>query len=313
MLLEIVCVSFGALGIIGCIIAFIIVKKSKKATTQKKAQKIIKATTNATNQIPVTKPSSTNFYIPSDKTEYKQFLSDYDKTNDLQFGNISYRLGARNTCIFGMSEGYRKINGKFVWDSVRIHTGVDRAGGGSIKTLSDAVICPFNFDRSEIVDYGDTSYGSLVILYNTEYGFCQRIAHMKPSLNIIPWSLEQFKKHAPFNQGWLIGSAGNYGDSDGAHTHTEILSLKDSCPVFEQLLYDKYGSESIKEYSSDEIISYYRTRAYFKKKSEKDILEDWANQKATKKITFMNKHLYRRILDNGTHITYYNSWTLFNM
>lgn len=277
------------------------------------AKKIKKTQTTAA----ASAPSSTSpvaIAIPKDKAKYKQFLDEYDSPDhDLQFGKLSFRLGARNTCEFGLSEGYRIVNGKYIWDTVRIHTGVDRAGGGSIKTLTDAVVSPFNFERSRFTDYGDSGYGTLVELFSDRYDFSVRIGHMHPEKNIIPWSLEQFKAGKPFKKGWLIGSAGDYGNSDGAHTHTEVFSQSAASDVLEQLLYDKYGQLVMREYSSDEIIEYYKTRSFFKRKSEREMLSDWSNLKLAKKIMFMNKYLYRRLLDNGKTITVYNSWALFNM
>lgn len=256
--------------------------------------------------------STPSFSLPKDDSKYKKFLKEYDAGNDLKFNGISFRKGAENTCAFGLSEGYRIIKGEFVWDSVRIHTGVDRAGGGTINNLKDVVISPFNFNRSEIVEYGDKSYGSLIILYNDEYDFCIRIAHMNPKKDIVPWSLEQFKKRKSFKQNWYIGSAGNYGDSDGNHTHTEILSLSAASETLEQILFNKYGKAVLKEYSPEEIISYYRKRAFFTKKTEREIMEHWNNLKVEKSILFINDYLFRRIV-NGKHVTYYNSWALFNM
>lgn len=291
---------FGAFGVLMLLWA----RKQKKTPTA----------TAAAGVVPAGPVAAPNLVISKDKTKYKQFLDEYDgPAHDLQFGNLSFRLGARNTCEFGLSEGYRIVDGKFVWDTVRIHTGVDRARGGNIKTLNDAVVSPFNFERSEYVYYGDKGYGTLCLLYNDKYDFTLRIGHMHPDTNYVPWSLEQFKARKPFKKGWLIGSAGTFGDSDGNHTHSEVCSQSGASEVLEQLLFDKYGQLVLKEYTIDEVIAYYKTRTFWKRKSEKDILEHWNGLKVAKKITFMNKYLYRKVLDNGAHITFYNSWTLFNM
>lgn len=311
MLLEIISLS---IGFIGFLIAIAAINSNRKL---KKQLKEIVGTPPPvevkTTSVASTPPASPTIIIPKDKTKYKQFLDEYDGTKDLQFGNISFRLGARNSCEFGLSEGYRIVDKKYVWDSVRIHTGVDRSRGGSIKTLNDAVVSPFNFDRSEIVDYGDTGYGTLITLFNDKYDFCLRVAHMHPETNIIPWSLEQLKKKTAFKQGWLLGSAGNYGNSDGNHTHSEIMSQSGSSEVLEQLLYDKYGQLTLTEYSTEEIVAFYRTRAFFKKKSEREILQHWMNLKLEKNIMFINKYLYRRVFPGGKNVTLYNSWALFNM
>lgn len=308
MLLEIISISIGAIGFLVGILLLISNRKLKKQIRTVSALPPpveVKSTSVAS--------ISPSIIISKDKTKYKQFLDEYDTTKDLQFGTISFRLGARNSCAFGLSEGYRIVDGKYIWDSVRIHTGVDRSHGGTIKTLKDAVVSPFNFERTEIIDYGDVSYGTLTILYNDKYDFCLRIGHMHPETNIIPWSLEQLKKKAQFKQGWLLGSAGNYGNSDGAHTHSEITSQSGSSEVLEQLLFDKFGQLTLQEYSTDEIVAFYKTRGLFKKKPERDMLQHWMNLKLEKNIIFINKYLYRRILPGGKNVTYYNSWALFNM
>jgi hypothetical protein len=308
MLLEIVLLSITIISVLVVIAALNSNRKLKK-----QLKEIIGSppTIEAKATSVASTPSPT-IAIIKDKTKYKQFLDEYDGTKDLQFGNVSFRLGARNSCAFGLSEGYRMVNNEYVWDSVRIHTGVDRSRGGTIKTLKDAVVSPFNFERTEIIDYGDTGYGTLTTLFNDKYDFCLRIAHMHPETNIIPWSLEQFKKKAQFKQGWLLGSAGNYGNSDGAHTHSEVASQGGSSEVLEQLLYDKFGQLSLTEYSTEEIIAFYKTRGFFKRKSEREMLQHWMNLKLEKNIVFINKYLYRRVV-GGKTITFYNSWALFNM
>lgn len=89
-------------------------------------------------------------------TPTTEFLSKY-KSEDYLFNQTNYRKGARITCSFGLTEGYRIINGKYFWDSIRLHSGVDRSGkynsrGQNLK--ENVVIAPFDFNRCTVKDYG---------------------------------------------------------------------------------------------------------------------------------------------------------------
>ena len=249
-----------------------------------------------------------------DEELFKQFIKTYDSGN-LEFNTINFRKGAVITGTFGIAEGYKMINGKMEWGYVRIHQGVDRASGGLItvqgETIRDAVLSPFHFDRSWFNHYGDYSYGTLTQLFNDQYQFEMRIAHMALD-DFIPWSLKQFQKRKGFGRDWVIGQAGTYGASSGEHTHTEFKSLDEECEVFEILLLNKFGEEVLKEYSSEEVINSYKKYQHFKNASNTEILSDWQEIKKVKNILFANKYLVRYIDWDGTKKTRYASNLLFN-
>lgn len=242
---------------------------------------------------------------------FDKFIKTYDD-GSLKFNNVGFRKGARITCPFGIANGFKYIRGKMEWGFVRLHTGVDRAGGGEISGINDIVQVPFYFDRSEIVDYGNTSYGSLIRLFNDEFKFEMRIAHMDPKLDIIPWSYERLLAGKSFEPDWLLGSAGNYGDSSGAHTHTEFLSQDESCEVFDLLLEEKFGDKSLVEYSKSEILKLYRQQTHFKNANDRTILKDWEAVKAHRGAFFVNKYKYKFQNKWGTKFTRYSSELLFN-
>jgi len=229
-----------------------------------------------------------------DRQLFDKFISTYDSGN-LEFNDTDFRRGAPITCEFGISNGFKYINNKMVWGYVRLHTGVDRARGKTYtfkngNTIEDPVICPFHFNRSQIIDYGNKGYGTLVQLFNDEFGFEMRIGHMDPQIDFIPWSLNRLRQGLGFEPGWVLGSAGTYGDSSGAHTHTEFLSLDDSCEVFDLLLEEK-----------------------FKNASNKDILKDWAAVKSYRGAMFANKYKYQFSAYGSPVVrTRYSSNLLFN-
>jgi murein DD-endopeptidase MepM/ murein hydrolase activator NlpD len=228
-------------------------------------------------------------FTSDDKALLKRFLDEHDN-----FKEFHYRKGAAYTCNFGIAEGYGP---NMVEGYVRIHQGVDRAGGGTVGRISDIVMSPMHFDSSGFVDFKGKSYGSLVFLSSKKYAFDMRVAHMHPENDIIPWSLQQFKNHNPFQQNWLVGSAGTYGYSTGAHTHTELMSHDESCEVFELMLMDKFGDAIFKEYNDEEVVSFYREQARrfprtspYNGWSDGQILNDWTNMKRRKGVFFVNKY-----------------------
>lgn len=251
-----------------------------------------------------------------DRNLYDQFMAEYGDEG-FKFANLQYRKGATTTGEFGISEGYRIENGKMEWGYVRLHTGVDRAGGGSESfswsdsPVRDIVKSPFDFNRSHFIYYGDKSYGTLSQLFNDKYGFEMRIAHMAPS-DFIPWTLKQIKAGAHVGKNYVIGSAGTFGASSGEHTHTEFLSIDEACEPFEILLEEKYGDKVHKEYSPAEIIRAYRKYRHFKDARDKDILRDWEEVKKKRKAYFANKYLYRYVDWRGDVRTRYSSQLLFN-
>lgn len=232
-----------------------------------------------------------------DRQLYDKFVGMYDSGN-LEFNDTQFRKGAAITCEFGISNGFKYINGKMEWGYVRLHTGVDRAGGQAYtfkngSTIEDPVICPFHFNRSQIIDYGDTGYGALIQLFNDEFGFEMRIGHMNPQTDFIPWSLNRLQQGLNFEPGWVLGKAGTYGDSSGAHTHTEFLSIDDSCEVFDLILEEKFGEKALKEFTSSEVVRLYKKQHHFKDASNDVILKDWAAVKNYRGALFTNKYKYQ--------------------
>lgn len=294
-------------------------------------------------EVPIPVPEKVNptppveTFIPIIKTPdrklFEKFISQYDD-GSFKFDNVPFRPGATTTCHFGISEGYRyyikgtnklwnaslPIDKKDMrWGYVRPHMGVDRASAkpytlknGTI--INDVVIIPFNFNRSQIVNYGNYSYGTLISLFNDEYQFEFRVAHMKPGKDIINWSFNRLKQAGSFDQGWVLGNAGTYGYSSGVHTHTELKSYDDHCEPFEILLEEMYGDKANKEYSTTQIIREYKKHEHFKNASNKVILEDWNVWKRNKKIIFANPYKFTKIdpMDGKTIRTWYSTYHLFN-
>lgn len=226
-----------------------------------------------------------------DRTLYKQFLAE-----NRNFDEFHYRKGAAFTASFGIEQGWGE---NFTPGYIRVHHGVDRAGGGSVttggKVINDIVMSPMNFDSSDYINYGDKGYGTLVFLSSKKYQFDMRIAHMDPNKDFIPWSLEQFKSKKPFNQDWYLGSAGTYGYSTGAHTHTELVSHDESCEVLELMMIERFGDAIYKQYTDEEIVAYYRGQAKkhpqtspYVDFTDGQILQDWTGLKAAKSIFFIN-------------------------
>lgn len=248
---------------------------------------------------------------------YKKFMIKYDTVN-FEFENSSYRKGADITCEFGISAGYKIIEGKMKWGYVRLHTGVDRSGGNAYifkngDSIDDPIICPFDFNRTNFINYYDKGYGTLIQLFNDEYGFEMRIAHMNPQEDIIPWSLKRIKNGRSFEKGWVIGRSGSYGASSGRHSHTEFLSTDESCEVFEILLEEKYIEKALKEYSSAEVVRLYKKQENFKNSNTATILKDWRAVKNYRGALFANKYKYQfKRADNGLVFTRYSSNLLFN-
>jgi len=284
------------------------------------------------NQFPPVELFIPKIKIPDQKL-YEKFIKEYDEGN-LKFNSVPFRPKANLTGAFGISEGYRyyvkgtnrlwtakdaKSKRDMRWGYVRPHFGVDRSRAkpytmknGTI--INDVVISPFNFNRSSIINYGDYSYGTLTSLWNDEYQFEFRIAHMNPNKDIFPWSFERLKNKGSFNQGWILGSAGTYGYSSGPHTHTEVKSYDESCEVFDILIEEIGGDKALNEYTPTQIIKEYKKYEHFKDASNKVIFDDWNTWKKKKKILFANPYKMTRIdpVDNKTVRSWYSTYLLFN-
>jgi hypothetical protein len=235
-------------------------------------------------------------YVAPKFTSYDELLlEEFKKENKIVIDTWSFRPGSSVTTYFGIEDGWGPNMSP---GYVRIHQGIDRAGAITRSGIEDVVVCPFNFDNSSFLDYGNKSYGSLVILSSNKYAFDLRIGHMNPRKDIIPWALEQFKKKNPYQQGWLIGSAGTYGYSTGEHTHTELVSHDDSCEVLEQLLIEQVGElRASKSITDEEVIAKYKSQAAkypdtspYVGWSDAQILKDWTNMLKERAVFFINKH-----------------------
>ena len=310
------------LGIIGLISSFLGIKKSDYNEGDDQIN-MIKKYKKPGLEAEIKYPN----IIVSDRKKFDKFIKEYDPLGDLKFKNINYRKGAIITAPFSIAEGFKYINKKtgniwnekdeikfreMRWGYVRVHTGVDRADGGTAKNIKDVVMSPFNFNRSSIINYGNRIYGTLVSLWQDDYEFEFRIAHMNPKTDFVTWTLNRLLKRKSIEQNWYIGKAGNYGYSSGSHTHTEIKSYDEESEVLEILLEEKFGSKYLKEYSTSQILNFYRKQKNFEKASDKEILQDWSAIKKMKRIFFINKYLIRYIDFDGKPKTRYSTALLFN-
>jgi len=234
-------------------------------------------------------PTHHDYIAPKITQRDKELLKQFKDENRIEIDDWHFRKGAPYTAYFGIEDGWGE---NMEPGYIRIHQGVDRARGGTVehggKTIDDIVICPFNFDESAFWDLGNKSYGSLIFLTSRKYQFDLRIAHCHPTKDVIPWALKQFKAGKPYKQNWLIGSAGNYGYSTGAHTHTELVSHDEASEVLELLLLEQHGEKIWREYTDDEVVAEYRKRPKYKGFTDGQILEDWVNQKRRRGVFFVN-------------------------
>jgi murein DD-endopeptidase MepM/ murein hydrolase activator NlpD len=244
------------------------------------------------------------------------FLKEYSP-NDLLFNDIDYRRGARISGHFGVEEGYTMVNGEPVFDTIRIHTGVDRSGNFNKKgeTIENIVISPFNFNRSNRIFYGDKiSYGNLVQLFSDDYEFEMRIAHMNPDKDILPEIKFKLDKKQAIKRNEILGKSGNFGLSGGIHTHTEFLSLHGTCKTFDDLLVKIYGVDEVfSEYTKIDILKMYQNKQKWIGKSAEEILANFENLKKERGIISINKYKYQ-YKESVTNIirTRYSSELLFN-
>lgn len=300
--------------IIAGVLLFIVslIRKDDKDEEESKKTKVVKTKQGVR---PIPKTTAAVYETPQlsrgDYRRFDKFIKEYDD-GSYQFNNINYRPGARLTCAFGVAEGFKYINGQMTWGYVRVHSGVDRAGAKTQKDIPDVVISPFNFNRTRYQDFDGRIYGSLISLINDEYSFEFRIAHMHPDNDIIPWSLDQFLDGNRFMRDWYLGQAGTYGDSSGAHTHTEVKSLDEKSETLEILLNEKFGEEALKEYTPQQVIKEYRKYDKFQNASNDTILRDWEEWKKIRRAHFVNKYLYRFTDFDGRPKTRYSSYLLFN-
>lgn len=241
------------------------------------------------------KVSSVGIITPNKTNKLlKQFLEEYPLSSVLPF-----RKKSKITCNFGLANGYKISNGNMEWGYVRIHPGVDRSAGGDAEfdwgNVPNVVRSPFNANRTSMIDYKGKSYGTLMRMFMDKYGFEFRVAHMNPfpnniSGNIIEWSKQQFILERPFKQGWVLGSAGTYGNSSGIHTHSEIKSIGETSEVLDALLLQQYGPTVESNYYDEEVFNLYRLQLQFSSASDKEIFSDYNQLKKEKKINMMNQY-----------------------
>lgn len=237
------------------------------------------------------------------------FLAEYD-SGGLMFDGLRYRSGAHTTQPFGLAEGYKvRADGTLEWGHVRIHTGVDRAGG----KRGDQVIAPFTFHTSNLIDYEGRGYGSLVLLDQLEYRFQMRIAHMHPTEDLADGMWKKLMDCDRVKAGTVLGRAGCYGVGEGAHTHTEIVSLEETNEIFDEILDRRYGEDSYRDYTQQEITEEYRHHTHTVVLSDIEMLADFAGLKADRRMRYGNRFRYRYwdgILNREA--TRYSSALLFN-
>jgi hypothetical protein len=263
--------------------------------------------------------------VPKRSVLFEKFLKEYDKTGDLKFSELLFRKGAPITEPFGLQNGFKMVDGKMEWGYVRLHAGVDRARGGKEilngVTIEDVVRAPFYAHRSEIFEYGDTSYGTLIVLYNDEYRFEFRIAHMNPDTKvrkqnekgpILPQVYARLKQKSSFERNTILGSAGSWGASTGAHTHTEIRSYDSKCEVLELLLEERFGTMGVREYDTDAVIEAYRKQKFYKTASSDKILHDYAQLREDRKTIILNPYKCEYVDWDGKIRTRYSTEALFN-
>ncbi len=221
-----------------------------------------------------------------------QFLKEYDINDNLGFDNLKYRTGAPITSRFGLVTGYeKKEDGSYDWSTIRHHTGVDRSWGED-----GSVYSPFYFNRSEFHEYGsDHIYGSLIRLFNDEYGFEMRIVHMHPKKDIDSTAYHLFLNSSSIEKNTYLGKCGTYGSaSSGEHTHTEIISQSEDNEIFNSILYRKYGKPIYNNYTEHYVINLYKSKEKFKNYSNKEILDTYNSLIQKRRVVgLINDYMYQ--------------------
>jgi len=215
---------------------------------------------------------------------WEKFL---DEIGGVECANIRFRPGAPASDPFGLTCRYRMIGGAAVWGFPSIHWGCDR-GGSDDRT----VYAPLRAESSDFVDHGDAdTYGSEVVLRHWG-GFVVRIAHMRPD-RVLP--IARLKACEQIEAGLPLGPIGDYGLALGAHTHVEIESVGESCPLLEALLLERWGEASMLDLPLDAVLAEYaecdKTRTWV----TDECLRDWFEVRGAKGVSGVaNKYLIRR-------------------
>lgn len=236
------------------------------------------------------------------KSDIDRFL---EQIGGPQTSKIKFRPGARPTNPFGLTRRYRVIDG-IEWGWPGIHFGVDRAKSTQVVGgKPNGIWSPLDFQFSRFEDWKGQVYGSLIHLYHWA-GFTVLIAHCEPRDIEV---LDQLQKSGPIKAGEYIAPIGQYGFTDGAHTHTELRASEPyaTCEVLDELLLQKYGSdECFCEMSEKKAIEVYRSCERTKDWREYQMVRDYRRLREEKRIMFMNKYKIIRRLNDG-HRVYYSS------
>jgi len=221
-----------------------------------------------------------------------RFLKEY---GGIEFTTVKFRPGQAFTTGFGYDNTF---------NAFRLHNAIDRGNKGK---GNNPIYAPFNCYASWMPNYSP-AFGTLLVLRSPEWGFEVRIAHME--------DIEEALKHSvaikrQIRAGALLGQAGNAGMSTGIHTHTEVVSSRNTNELLDEIITEKYGTE-IEKLSAEGAADYIK---------QKRLVEDLSNPKAawdrevTKRgIVTMTPYscLRKDYMDNQLK-TFYNSQALFGM
>lgn len=252
------------------------------------------------------------------------FQKKYDPAGDLTFGGIKFRPGAlfsvgpaprHNPITFGLTEGYKRNNaGKIEWGWVRIHTGEDR---GATRAGGLDVFQPFTGDRAELAEDPDTRviYGALQRTICEQWGFEFRLAHMDPVKDFEPEALACFRRGVSPVAGMRLGMAGGLGLGGIPHSHAELVSLDQSAPVLDEILYHKFGGAAAQEYTPGEIFAEYRRQEHTESWSMATAMRDYDMAKSDRAVIWSNrfKHVFKDRYAGGAIRTRYSTRLLFGM
>jgi hypothetical protein len=206
----------------------------------------------------------------------------------VDFSKIKFRPGAPFTTPFHIDTT--------TWDYLRIHMGIDR-GHGSIYN-------PFDSKMKWYPDYGG-SIGSLLRIFPEDLDAEIRIFHIDDLTDDIKNFINN-NKIIPGNR--YIAETGVKGLGTGAHSHVEIVSLKERSAMLDELLRQAYHIEPKKAMTDfqikQEILNYNDDRMTY---------ESYLNEKKQRRIIKGNNYAIEKIdyFDNKKK-TWYSSKSCFN-
>jgi len=236
----------------------------------------------------------------------QEFLSKYDKNNNLQFNTCRFRPSASFSTDFGLDNTFKIL---------RLHPAVDR---GFSRTTTYDIFAPFDFEKvSYINPY--LNFGSMLFLPVISADFELRIAHMSID-DISPYYRTNIKNNIPviIKANDKIGEAGNLGISvgdeiikgkAGAHTHTEIVSFGETSKILDHILEQKLSKAQIKlPYNDNDILDY----ALNKGLNVEEVRKTFTSEIKRRNILFINNFKCIRVdYYSNTVRTFYNSRVLF--